>query len=88
MLADLNDRCAIDFGYRVVGVPDARGIRVALLSTRRLDGITNRRSFPAQVDPVQVRDPGLDDPATDIDESPDSRDQPWGAGGQGGVGWA
>jgi hypothetical protein len=32
VLADLNAACGIDFDNRLVGIPDSRGIRVALLS--------------------------------------------------------
>lgn len=52
VLPDLNEHCSIDFDHRVTGRPDSRGIRVALLSPRRLSNITHRQSFPAQVDPV------------------------------------
>jgi hypothetical protein len=32
VLADLNAACSIDFDNRLAGIPDGRGIRVALLS--------------------------------------------------------
>ena len=36
VLADLNEACAIDFDFRLTGTADGRGIRVALMSPRRL----------------------------------------------------
>lgn len=69
VLADLNTRCAIDFDHRVVGVPDRRGIRVALMSTRRLSNVTDTETFPDQVAPVQIRDLTFDDPATATNEA-------------------
>jgi hypothetical protein len=35
VLADLNTACSIDFDNRLAGIPDGRGIRVAVLSPRR-----------------------------------------------------
>jgi endonuclease/exonuclease/phosphatase family metal-dependent hydrolase len=64
VLADLNAACTIDFDRRLVGSPDDRGIRVALLSPRRLSNRTDTRSFPDGVLPVQARDLAFDDPDT------------------------
>jgi hypothetical protein len=38
VLADLNAACNIDFDNRLIGIPDGRGSRVALLSPRLLSG--------------------------------------------------
>lgn len=73
VLDDLNARFAIDFDHRVVGVADGRGIRLALLSQRRLSNVTNRQTFPAQVGLVQFRDLSPDDPGTVVDESATDR---------------
>jgi len=69
VLDDLDDRCAIDFDHRVAGLADGRGIRVALLSPRRLSNVTTTRAFPDQVAPVQVRDLTFDDPTTEPNEA-------------------
>jgi hypothetical protein len=55
--------------HAAAGIPDDRGIRVALLSTEELTDIRHLRAFPGQVRPVQVRDPVFDDPATAGDEA-------------------
>ncbi|MGH9261745.1 MAG: endonuclease/exonuclease/phosphatase family protein, partial [Acidimicrobiales bacterium] len=64
VLADLNAACTVDFDSRLVGSPDDRGIRVALLSPRRLSNRTDTQSFPDGVLPVQARDLAFDDPDT------------------------
>jgi endonuclease/exonuclease/phosphatase family metal-dependent hydrolase len=69
VLADLNTACRIDFDNRLVGVPDRRGIRVALLSPRRLSNRTDIRAFPTGVLPVQARDLAFDDPTTPDNEA-------------------
>lgn len=69
VLADLNRACRIDFDNRLVGIPDRRGIRVALLSPRRLTNRTDIQAFPDGVLPVQARDLVFDDPATSNNEA-------------------
>ena len=69
VLADLNAACSIDFDNRLLGIPDSRGIRVALLSPRRLSNRTDTQTFPAGVLPVQARDLAFDDPATPENEA-------------------
>jgi predicted extracellular nuclease len=69
VLADLNAACSIDFDNRLVGTPDRRGIRVALLSPRRLSNRVNTQVFPTGVLPVQIRDLAFDDPATPDNEA-------------------
>lgn len=69
VLADLSAACQIDFDNRLVGTPDRRGIRVALLSPRRMSNRRDVRTFPAGVLPVQARDLGFDDPTTPADEA-------------------
>ena len=63
-LADLNAACSIDFDNRLVGRPDGRGIRVALLSPRQLSNRVNITTFPLGVVQVQSRDLIFDNPAT------------------------
>jgi Endonuclease/Exonuclease/phosphatase family len=46
VLADLNAACSIDFDNRLVGIPDGRGIRVALLSPRLLSNRVDITTFP------------------------------------------
>jgi endonuclease/exonuclease/phosphatase family metal-dependent hydrolase len=69
VLADLNGACRTDFSNRLVGIPDHCGIRVALLSPRRLTNRTDIQAFPAGVLPVQARDLVFDDPATPSNEA-------------------
>jgi endonuclease/exonuclease/phosphatase family metal-dependent hydrolase len=69
VLADLNGACAIDFDHRLAGIPDGRGIRVALLSPRRLSNRVDITTFPQGVAPVQSRDLVFDDPATATNEA-------------------
>jgi endonuclease/exonuclease/phosphatase family metal-dependent hydrolase len=69
VLADLNGACRIDFDNRLVGRPDRRGIRVALMSPRRLTNRLDIQAFPDGVLPVQSRDVGFDDPATPANEA-------------------
>ena len=63
VLADLNEACAIDFDFRLTGTADSRGIRVALMSPRRLSHRRDIANFPSGVLPVQCRDTEFD-PAT------------------------
>ena len=69
VLADLDAACATDLDHRVVGSPDNRGIRVALLSSRRLSNRADARNFPTGILPVQVRDLAFDDPETTANEA-------------------
>ena len=64
VLADLDEACAAAFPHRVAGVPDDRGIRVALLSSRPLRGRRDTTDFPPGVLPVQWRDTSFDPPTT------------------------
>jgi endonuclease/exonuclease/phosphatase family metal-dependent hydrolase len=69
VLADLDAACSIEFDHRLVGVPDGRGIRVALLSPRRLSNRVDLITYPQGVAPVQSRDLIFDDPATAQNEA-------------------
>ncbi|HZA77679.1 MAG TPA: endonuclease/exonuclease/phosphatase family protein [Acidimicrobiales bacterium] len=69
VLADLNAACSIDFDHRLAGIPDGRGIRVALLSPRRLSNRVDITAFPPGLAPVQSRDLVFDDPATATNEA-------------------
>jgi hypothetical protein len=69
VLADLDAACSIEFGHRLVGVADGRGIRVALLSPRRLSNRVDLITYPQGVAPVQSRDLIFDDPATAQNEA-------------------
>jgi len=69
VLADLNAACSIDFDNRLAGLPDIRGIRVALLSPRRLSNRVDLTTYPVGVVPVQSRDLIFDDPATAENEA-------------------
>ena len=69
VLADLNAACSIDFDNRLVGSPDGRGIRVALLSPRLLSNRVDITTFPLGVVPVQSRDLIFDNPATPENEA-------------------
>jgi endonuclease/exonuclease/phosphatase family metal-dependent hydrolase len=69
VLDDLNAACSIDFDHRLVGIPDGRGIRVALLSPRRLSNRVDITTYPQGVSPVQSRDLVFDDPTTAEDEA-------------------
>jgi hypothetical protein len=62
VLADLDAACSIDFDNRLVGSPDGRGIRVALLSPRLLSNRVDITTFPLGVVPVQSRDLIFDNP--------------------------
>jgi hypothetical protein len=62
VLADLTYACAIDFDHRLVGIPDPRGIRVALMSPRQLSTRTDITGYPTGVLPVQSTDLVFDDP--------------------------
>lgn len=73
VLTDLNAVCRIDFDYRLLGTPDSRGIRVALMSPRRLSNRRVLQAFPPGVLPVQCRDLGFDDPATPLNEATTDR---------------
>jgi hypothetical protein len=64
VLSDLNGACSIDFDNRLAGIPDQRGIRVVLLSPRRLSNRVDVTAYPVGVLPVQSRDLIFDDPAT------------------------
>jgi endonuclease/exonuclease/phosphatase family metal-dependent hydrolase len=63
VLADLTQERPIDFDHRLTGGENRRGIRVALLSPRRLSRRRDRQQFPPGVLPVQYRD-NVFDPAT------------------------
>jgi endonuclease/exonuclease/phosphatase family metal-dependent hydrolase len=63
VLADLNQACTVDFDHRLIGSEDRRGIRVALMSPRRLSHRGNVQAFPPGVLLVQYRDTVFD-PAT------------------------
>jgi endonuclease/exonuclease/phosphatase family metal-dependent hydrolase len=65
----LNAACAIDFDNQLVGVADRRGIRVALVSPRRLSNHLDIQTFPTGVLPIQARDLAFDDPATPTNEA-------------------
>jgi endonuclease/exonuclease/phosphatase family metal-dependent hydrolase len=69
VLADLSAACAVDFDHRVTGSPDVRGIRVALMSSRRLTNRVNVTTFPSGLAPVQAKDLTLDDSSTPDDEA-------------------
>ena len=69
VLADLDDACVTPLGHRAVGVPDDRGIRVALLSGRKLSNHRDIRTFPTGLVPIQVADVGVDDPLTTTNEA-------------------
>jgi endonuclease/exonuclease/phosphatase family metal-dependent hydrolase len=69
VLADLNAACSIDFDNRLAGIPDGRGIRVALLSPRLLSNRADLTTYPVGVVPVQSRDLIFDDPATAENEA-------------------
>jgi predicted extracellular nuclease len=69
VLVDLNAACSIDFDHRLTGVADGRGIRVALLSPRRLSDRADVTTFPQGVSPVQSRDLVFDDAATAANEA-------------------
>jgi hypothetical protein len=69
VLADLNAACSIDFDDRLVGIPDGRGIRVALLSPRLLSNRGDITVFPLGVVPVQSRGLIFDNPATPENEA-------------------
>ena len=69
VLADLNAACSVDFDNRLAGIPDARGIRVALLSPRLLSNRVDLTTYPLGVVPVQSRDLIFDDPATAENEA-------------------
>ncbi len=69
VLVDLSQRCAIDYDNLVAGIPDGRGIRVALMSPRRLSNRSDTMHFPPGVTPVQVRDVRFDDPHTTDNEA-------------------
>lgn len=69
VLADLSQRCAIDYDNVVTGTPDGRGIRVALMSPRRLSNRSHTSTFPVGVAPVQIRDVRFDDPHTTDNEA-------------------
>jgi endonuclease/exonuclease/phosphatase family metal-dependent hydrolase len=69
VLDDLSAACSIDFDHRLVGIPDGRGIRVALLSPRRLSNRVDITTYPQGVSPVQSRDLVFDDPATTGNEA-------------------
>ena len=69
VLADLDAACSIDFDNRLVGSPDGRGIRVALLSPRLLSNRVDITTFPLGVVPVQSRDLIFDNPATPENEA-------------------
>jgi endonuclease/exonuclease/phosphatase family metal-dependent hydrolase len=58
-VADLATRCAADFDHQLTGLPDRRGIRVALMSTRRLSHRTDVEVLPGGVLPVQTADPDV-----------------------------
>jgi endonuclease/exonuclease/phosphatase family metal-dependent hydrolase len=69
VLADLNGACSIDFDSRLLGSPDGRGVRVALLSPRLLSDPVDITTFPLGVVPVQSRDLIFDNPATPENEA-------------------
>jgi hypothetical protein len=69
LLAYLNAACSNDFDDRLVGIPDGRGIRVALLSPRLLSNRVDITVFPLGVVPVQSRDLIFDNPATPDNEA-------------------
>jgi endonuclease/exonuclease/phosphatase family protein len=56
VLGDLNAACSIAFDHRLTGIPDRRGIRVALLSPRRLSNRVDITTYPVGLLPVQSRD--------------------------------
>ena len=51
----VNAACSINFDHRLTGIADGRGIRVALLSPRRLANRVDIATFPQGVSPVQSR---------------------------------
>jgi endonuclease/exonuclease/phosphatase family metal-dependent hydrolase len=69
VLVDLNAACSIDFDHRLAGLSDGRGIRVALLSPRRLSNRVDITTYPQGVSPLQARDLIFDDPATAENEA-------------------
>lgn len=69
VLADLNAACRINLDNRLTGIPDRRGIRVALLSPRRLSNRVDVTAYPHGVAPTQSRDLVFDDPSTPENES-------------------
>jgi predicted extracellular nuclease len=73
VLTDLAAACTTPLAYHMVGTPDLRGIRVALMSSRRLSNRTDIATFPAGVLGVQSRDVGFDDPATIDNEAVSGR---------------
>lgn len=76
-VGSLNALCSLKsalrhrMSYSLLGYPDQRGIRVALLSTSRFhdDSIHHFRAFPEKITPVQAKDPAFDDPTTPQNES-------------------
>ena len=56
VLSDLDDVCSTNFEFRLAGIADDRGIRVALLSSRLLSDRRDMTEFPSGVLPVQWRD--------------------------------
>ena len=69
VLEPLQAALAHPLPHRVIGQPDERGIRVALLSALPLADVAEIDAFPAGVRPVQVRDEVFDDPTTPADEA-------------------
>ena len=69
VLDDLNAAWSIDFDNQLASIPDAHGIRVALLSPRLLSDRVDITTFPLGVVPVQSRDLIFDNPATPENEA-------------------
>jgi predicted extracellular nuclease len=69
VLADPNAECSIDFDNQLAGIPDGRGIRVALLSPGLLSDRVDITTFPQGVVAVQSRDLIFDNPATPENEA-------------------
>jgi hypothetical protein len=55
--------------HRRSATPDGRGIRVAFLSRHSIESFQNIFTFPANIYPVQVKDPVFDDPETEPNEA-------------------
>ena len=69
VLGDLNEVCAREFEHRLTGLADRRGIRVALMSPRRLSNRRDVSEFPEGLPAVQVRDPDATDDTVSINTS-------------------
>jgi endonuclease/exonuclease/phosphatase family metal-dependent hydrolase len=68
-LQDLQQRLQQAMPHRQSATPDGRGIRVAFLSRHPIEAALNVSAFPADIYPIQVKDPIFDDPATSRNEA-------------------